>query len=330
MNNSASAGLIPVFTYDQINQSNPHQGTTTAQQDMNNLANPSTMAAYFADWKLLMTLAAAFGKPVIVHYEPDFMGYLEQNNGTNAAVIPAAVASSGFPDAAGYANNAAGFAQVLIHIRDLYAPNVLVAFNVSPWASGQDVSTSSRTLNVPTLAQQVATFYLSLGANFDLMFYQVSSRDAAYFQYVQGDGGAHWWDMTNQKVPDFNRFAQWTSSITLDTGKRGVLWHVPVGNNIYDTENNTSGHYQDNKIVYWLGPNRVANLTQFANAGIIGIMFGPGDQNSTHNTDFKNDGITNPAAIDGNTTASIYSDDDGGFLRLNAKAYYVNGVITLP
>jgi hypothetical protein len=244
-------------------------------------------------------------------------------------VIPAAVASSGFPDAAGYANNAAGFAQALIHIRNLYAPNVLVAFNVSPWAAGPDVSSSSRTLNVPNLAQKVSTFYLSLGANFDLLFYQVSSRDAAYQQIVNGSS-SYWWDMTNHTVPDFTRFAQWTSALTLDTGKRGVLWHVPLGNSIYDTENNTSGHYQDNKIEYWLGSNRVANLTQFANAGIVGIMFGPGDANSTHNTDFKQDGITNPPAIDGNTTVSLYSDDDGGYLRLNAEAYYVNGVVTLP
>jgi hypothetical protein len=330
MNNSASVGEIPVFTYDQILASNPHLGSGEAQQDMSNLANPATMLAYYTDWKLLMTLAGAFGKPVIVHLEPDFMGYLELNNGTNATVIPAAVASSGMPEAASYPNNAAGFAQTLLHLRNLYAPNVLVAFNVSPWASGQDVSTTSQALDVPTLAQQVATFYLSLGANFDLLFYQVSSRDAAYFQYVVGDGGAHWWDMTNTNVPDFSRFAQWTSAITTDTGKRGVLWHVPLGNNIYDTENNTSGHYQDNKIVYWLGPNRVANLTQFANAGIVGIMFGAGDQNSTHNTDFQNDGITNPPAIDGNISVSSYSDDDGGYLRLNAQAYYTNGVVPLP
>jgi hypothetical protein len=330
MNASAAAGYVPVFTYDQLLASLPHTGSGESAQDLSNLANPSTMFAYYSEWQFLMTLCGQYGKTVIVHLEPDLMGYIELSDGNNATATPAAVASSGFPQAAGYPNTAAGFAQVLVHLRDLYAPNVLLAFNVSPWASGQDVSTSTQSLDIGTLAQDVATFYQSLGANFDLLFYQVASRDAAYFQYVLGDGTAYWWDMSNQTVPNFSRFAQWTLDLTLDTGKRGVLWHVPIGNNVYDTENNTTGHYQDNKVVYFLGPNRTANLTQFADAGIIGIMFGAGNPQCTNYFDQQGDGITNPAPIDGNTKVSIVSDDDGGYLRFQGKAYYHGTPIALP
>ena len=329
MNASASANYLPVLTFDNINISLPRIGSSESQQDLSNLDNPSTMLAYYSQWKLLLTQGAAFGKPVIVHLEPDFMGYIEQSAGDNASAVPAAVASSGFPDAAGFPNNAAGFAQLLVHERDLYAPNVLLAFNVSPWAGGYDVSTASTNFDVLGQARHVANFFLSLGANFDLLFYQVSSRDAAYQQYVNGNS-SYWWDATNTTLPDFTRFAQWTGALTLDTGRRGVLWHVPIGNQIYDTENNTTGHYQDNRVQYFLGPSRTLNLAQFANAGIVGIMFGAGSSSSTSYADVNLDGITNPPPIDGNTQIATVADDDGGYLRQQARSYYQTGGYVLP
>ena len=48
------------------------------------------------------------------------------------------------------------------------------------------------------------------------------------------------------------------------------MWQVPVGNQYYDTENNSAGHTQDNKAQYILG-----HIADFANAGIIGVLFGP-------------------------------------------------------
>jgi len=39
--------------------------------------------------------------------------------------------------------------------------------------------------------------------------------------------------------------------------------------------------------------------------------------------------VTNPDAINGNTTASINADDDGGFFRWKAWAYYQTGPMTL-
>jgi hypothetical protein len=43
----------------------------------------------------------------------------------------------------------------------------------------------------------------------------------------------------------------------------------------------------------------------YANAGLVGVLFG-------------------------NTQVATYSDDDGGFLRLGAGAYYSAGPISLP
>ena len=58
--------------------------------------------------------------------EGDLTGVMQQRaTNDDATTVPAHVASSGYPDAAGYPNNFKGMYQALLHMRDLYAPNVL-------------------------------------------------------------------------------------------------------------------------------------------------------------------------------------------------------------
>ena len=53
---------------------------------------------------------------------------------------------------------------------------------------------------------------------------------------------------------------------------------VAVGNQIYDSVNNLTGHYQDNRVQYFLGYNNASHLAQYVSAGIIGLLFGPGGE----------------------------------------------------
>jgi hypothetical protein len=329
MNNSYNSGYFPVLTYYNLLQSLPATGATEYLKDYNNLNNPGTMAAYFADFKLLMDKAKIFNKPVIVHVEPDFWGYMEIRN-ANPAAIPASVTSSGYGPVAGYANNVAGFAQALVALRNTYAPNVLLAFHVSPWSSPQgDVASSSDPgFAVQNAAQNTANFYNSLGANFDLMFYDIADRDAAYYQIVMSDA-SRWWDVNNATYPNFNRFNQFALAVTNATGKRGMLWQVPIGNYVYRSVNNTSGHYQDNRVQYYLGGGNNQHLQDLADSGIIGVLFGAGSGETTTYNDGQGDGVTNPAPIDGNNGVATFSDDDGGYLRYMGQAYYGRGAVIL-
>ena len=113
------------------------------------------------------------------------------------------------------------------------------------------------------------------------------------------------------------------------TNRRGMLWQVPLGNTIYRTMNNTDYHYQDNKVQYYLNDNS-QHIQDAANSGLIGILFGAGADKVTAYTDAANDGITNPAPINGNNEVSKYPDDDGGYLRLQGGAYYSRGAVALP
>jgi hypothetical protein len=68
----------------------------------------------------------------------------------------------------------------------------------------------------------------------------------------------------------------------------------------------------------------------YAAAGFAGFLFGRGADGATCACDAAKDGVTNPAPINGNTRASLSADDDGGYFKVQVRAYYASGAITLP
>ena len=331
MQESAQHGYMPVFVYYEICLSNGPQpssycGGHNLQQDTGNLADASTMNAYFANWVLMLQKIAAFGKPVLVIVEPDLWGFLQNasNGSNNAANVPASVSSSGYADAAGFPNTAQGFAWALLHMRDKYARNALLTIHASTWAAGADIATDTRpSLDVAGRAQAEANFLNSAGLSGNpagVSSWDLVSNDVADFDSAQ-PGGRSWWDRYNKTFPNFARYLAFIGDISRDTHRRVVMWQVPMGNQYFDTMNNTPGHYQDNRAEYILG-----NVASFAAAGVIAVLFGPGN-GGTMNIDAMHDGVTNPAPISSyecnycNNHTSIYPDDDGGYLRIFVGQY---------
>jgi hypothetical protein len=331
MQESAQHGYIPTFVYyEMCNSAGPHPssycGGHTRDQDTGNLANASTMKAYFANWVLMLQKIAAFGKPVLVIVEPDMWAFLQNaSNGTdNAANVPASISSSGFADAAGYPNTAQGFAWALLHMRDKYAPKAMLALHASTWAANTDIATATNpSLNVAAVVQREANFLNSAGLTGNpagVSSWDVVSNDVADFDSAQPHGRS-WWDRYNKTFPNFARYLDFIGRLSQATHHRIVMWQVPMGNQYFDTMNNTAGHYQDNRAEYILG-----NVSSFAAAGVIAVLFGPGNM-GTSNLDAKHDGITNPAPISTyqcnlcNNHKSMYADDDGGFLRIFIGQY---------
>ena len=84
---------------------------------------------------------------------------------TTAPSVPAAVASSGDADVAGLPNNAAGFAQAFVRLRDKYAPNVLLGYELSMWGTKTDPIYQNIPLaQIDALADRSTAFEQSLGA----------------------------------------------------------------------------------------------------------------------------------------------------------------------
>jgi hypothetical protein len=346
---SAASGMIPVFTYYQLLQSLPGGGSES-DEDFGNLNNTATMTAYYNDLTLFFQKAGAFtGQRVVLHVEPDFWGYMQQRAaGDNAATVPAKVSETGIAALQGLPSNVAGFAQAVVKLRNTYAPNVTLAYHLSVWGTNVDIAISDPPdATVDALALRAANFYKSLGANFDLSFAEFSDRDAAFKQYIYGDGGASWWN-----AADFGRSTRFLGGFSSSTGKRLVMWQIPMGNTRMRSQNNTWGHYQDNRVEWLLDEPARTHLTAYRNAGVVAFLFGGGTGGVTCACNAASDGVTNPAAINGNTVASelaaagtppaqvtrgtvptlvtpYAADDDGGFLRWKAYAYYQAGALSL-
>ena len=330
MNESGTNGFTPAFVYYQIQQSNGPSGGSEAGNDLAHLASPSTMNAYYADWALLMQKISAYGHTTLVIVEPDLWGFLQQAalaKGSNSAVsIPASVSSSGYPDAQGLPNTAQGFAWALLKIRDHYAPNALLALHASSWSTSVDVNTNTTpNINAAAIGTKTGQFLNTAGlvgnpagiSSFDLVSNDIADHDS-------GQSGI-WWDRYNVTYPNFSRYLRFASALSATTGRRIVMWQVPVGNQYFSTENNSPGHTQDNKAEYI-----ISHVAQFASAGVIGVLFGPGN-GGTYATDARHDGVTNAAPIVTyecnrcNTHTSTYADDDGGYLRIFLGQYYRSG-----
>jgi len=200
---------------------------------------------------------------------------------------------------AGLPNNAAGFAQGFVHLRNEYAPNVLLGYELSMWGTLTDpISQHIPIGQIGALAARSTAFEQSLGATFNLVFTDPSDRDAGFDQYINGDGGASWWSST-----DYDRFNQYVGDFVRGVGLRMVLWQIPLGNTKMRAMDNTWGHYQDNHVEWWLD-DTTGHLAATVNAGVIALLYGGGADGTTSAPDAQGDGVTNPPAINGNTIAS--------------------------
>jgi len=322
---SATSGITPVFSYYMIRGSTPGNSLGESDGDITNLANVTTMTAYYADLKLFFQRAGSTGTTTIAHIEPDLWGYLESRFGDDAANAPARVASTGLAELAGLPENAAGYAQAVVKLRDAYAPNVLLAYALSYWGTRVDPLYQKPTdTQIDALAARSAAFYGSLHATFDLSFAEFSDRDAAFKLYQKGDTHAWWYP------DDFARNVRYLAKFSTLTQKRIVLWQIPLGNTRMRAMNNTWEHYQDNKVEWLFDDPGRANLSAYVRAGVVGFLFGRGADGATCACDAAGDGVTNPAPIGANVRDSLSADDDGGFFKERAAAYYAAGATGLP
>ncbi len=351
---SRSRNMKTPFVYYQILQSG------TSNDEYRNLNNASLMYDYYQDFKRLMQKINETGdRGNIVIFEPDLEGVMQQeahNINDNAGNQPTKVRSSLFPDVANYPDDYAAFHRAIAHIRDLYAPHVLLALDISLWGPNDDLITSLRdqpTYNWQNHANRIANYFNSFGNGFDMVSFSPIDRDAACYSFANcpydtyspnpptptPQGYNRWWWDDDSREPKFSTVATWLSSISSQTNKRVIMWQVPNGNRLYRTENNTAGHYQDNKTEYFLNPTTGrSHIQTWIDAGVVGLMWGAGVGSQSHYFDSNGDGVTNPSALSPpgnpqgipNTLTSTVSDDDGGYIADRVASYYTTGTISLP
>jgi hypothetical protein len=151
------------------------------------------------------------------------------------------------------------------------------------------------------------------GATYDLLAGDPLDRDADY--YVTTGGGNPWWDPSDTasiSTASFNRYAEWLRLWNQTSGKRWMLWQIPIGNsnhlNVYNNGSPRQG-YRDNRAEYFFAGD-LTHAQKFASVGVVALLFGPG---ASGQSSYQNDTWT-----DGNL-----------FLSSHVKSFFAAGGISL-
>jgi len=220
---------------------------------------------YWGDVKLLFQRIGIFGKPTLVHFEPDFWAYAEQQSHEDPTTIKVALKANA-PDCAELSEDLVGMGFCIIKLARMYAPKALIGFHASQWANGDPAAT--------------AAFLKKVGADrTDVIFADLLDRDAGCFEAKVDPncqrGGEFYWDESNTKSPNFHEYIAWSKSISSGVGRPMVWWQIPFGVPS-DTPGGTADHYRDNRVHYIF-----SHIQEFVDAGGLAATFGTGTSNQT-------------------------------------------------
>jgi hypothetical protein len=261
LTDSADAkGVAPMFTLYQM--------AADGDGNLAGLADNAYMKAYFDGVKLMFQRIAAFGKPAVVQFEPDFWAYGELQSKDNPSGMKVNVAANA-TDCTGLSEDLIGMGHCLVKLGRMYAPKALIGFHVSSWGASDP--------------NAIVTFMKAVGADKgDLLFTDVLDRDAGCYEAgtdcPKKDGV--YWDETNKTSPNFHDNLAWTKTVTTGLGLPMMWWQVPFGVPSA-TAGGTTGHYRDNRVHYIF-----SHIQEFIDAGGVGAVFGAGaDKQTTPTTD---------------------------------------------
>ncbi|MCE5301219.1 MAG: hypothetical protein LLG37_10170 [Spirochaetia bacterium] len=216
---------------------------------LSNYTSNSYMNTYYNDFKILMQQIAAHSTGVvIVHIEPDLLGFWRKaGNSATSAVV--SVASSGFNETVGgvafssLPNTIQGWSAALYLIRNQYAPGkCLLAHHFTHWgnANGKDifVDTSLDQAAVNTNVDDTTTFINNVenGRKYDLIFLDPSDRDADWYRIKGGASNSRWSSpshaMFTQGTRTWGNIAYISDRISTNLARRLMMWQMPTGNEL--------------------------------------------------------------------------------------------------
>jgi hypothetical protein len=351
LQDSVAAGVTPCVLYqliagDYAPTSSPD--TPDPAAFATKLQTKSVTSDYFAKVKQLFAAAKLVAPAkVFVVVEPYDMGNIElgaQNDPSTMAVI----GSSGLPELAGLPDSIAGFGLAFLALRQAVgATNVVLGIGVQNDVNGDFINANVQDALGAHVDYQYGGFYRQLGlapnqtgATYDFVADHPADGDVDW--YVSQNDYSRLWDPSDNAPVDtrsFNRYAEWLAEFYAASGVPWVLWRLPLGNsNSPDVANSVGpgawvgpyppscvvppgcsaqartgcpGGYKDNRPEYFFGDGGTAHMQKFAQAGVIGLFFGPSADGTS---DYVND----------------YYPDGQLFMKSRAGAFLRAGGLPLP
>jgi hypothetical protein len=304
------AGVVPWFTFYLLAGSAPAQYKGGAgQAAVTNAKVAATMKDYFSLFKTLMEGCAKEAPwPVMVQIEPDEWCHLLLAAGMDPAKVDIKIGSCGLEELKGLPDNLFGYAAALKRLRDQIAPlNVLLGCNPSGWDATGTMSGAKMGLTMKQLAGE-----------WDFAVFETGDKNKGLAGVAPPYGTAI------DRTGNLENHLKWIADFHAASGLYVFVWQVASGNTYFSTCNNTPGHYCDNLAQMLLEDYpKNPTVSRYVKSGCIGWMFYAGQDADTRVYDHLKDGITNPPPIPGNLGhKSEHADDDGGYTRLRAGAYY--------
>ncbi len=273
-------GVVPMITYYQL--------ALDYETGADTLTDAARMQVWLSDVRLMFQRLGEVGGPAIVHFEPDFFGYLQQRvdeMGTTPAAYPARLASAA--ECAGLPEVAASLGACLRAMRDALAPEARIGLHASQWGAWFDETDPGA--DVEASGRSVAAFLAAMGgAEMDLVVVETSDRDAGFWETYGGmagmcsvtDGprGHVYWDATNATLPNFATKLRWVRALTDALGLPALFWQTPLGVPS-ETCGGTDGAYRDNRVRYFFD-----HPDELVMAGAFGAVFGTGAGRQTYIT----------------------------------------------
>jgi hypothetical protein len=238
------------------------------EANLDPLDDDGFMGTYWETLKLLYERLAEFDKPAVVHFEPDFWAFAQQQAGGDPASIPVRV-SALVTECSDLPNDLTGLGHCMMRLGRMMAPKVLLGLHASLWAG-------------PT--GDMVTFLNAVGANEgDFIGMDLLDRDAGCFEEhtdpnCQRNDGPWYWDESNQTSPNFHEYLASSKALSDGIGKPIIWWQIPFGVPS-DTPGGSAGHYRDNRVRYIFG-----HIQEFVDAGGVAAVFGVGAGNQTYIT----------------------------------------------
>ncbi len=308
---SRAAGAIPFFSY-YVLQETPPASSRSEEPDkvVDGLGNPLGVRRVTADIRRALQRLGRAGGPAVLQIEPDMWGYLQQRFGDDATDSPVRLRGVN-RHAHGLPENLRGFARLITRMRNAEAPNVLLAYPVSIFGTHKDIKLSHPDpAELQNMIRRSVAFWRSAGRPYDLMTFEHTNRTAGYQIKVDGvsESDARWTEQDHQ------RHLAYVRGVLAATRRPGVLWQVPPGNTVRPQQDDTPGHYTDDKVQALLGRKGRPLLRAYRDAGVAMVLFGSAFPNDTcacvrRDQHARGDGVP----------------DDGGYLADQVRSYVKDG-----
>jgi len=278
VSHSRSLGMTPVLVEYGMNGN-----VDGADAAYNNMRNASWVASYFKALRSAAQAAssAAAGTPVGWIVEPDMLGYIQQQHGSqygnDATKIPAATSAARTAGVLGtgdptFAGTLKGLVEEINYVIKKYDAGAFLGWQVNEWAvrnplhDTDSMGITAGRQSVVNIGNQVAGFLASADIRYhaDFVAFDQWGQDYGYLNDPNPAGDIRYLNATH-----WNNYLLYVRTIRAWLNLPAVLWQLAVGHlnsthtasptywnstgRFPDLNNSTTGRYEDSSSTYFFG-----------------------------------------------------------------------------